>query len=195
MISHIRSALEESRRALDAFLKDELSLARLEKAGRLLASTFKNQGRAFACGNGGSMCDAMHFAEELSGRFRKDRPALPALAISDPAHISCTGNDFGYEHVFSRFLEAHIREGDVLLAISTSGKSTNILKAAELAKSKGASVISLTGHPASPLSLFADIDLCTYSSSRYSDRIQELHIKCIHILIELVERQLFSPEY
>lgn len=195
MISHIKTALEEGKKAIDHLIQDEITLARLEKAGRLMVQCFKKQGRVFSCGNGGSMCDAMHFAEELSGKFRLERPALAALAISDPAHLSCVANDFGYDEVFSRFIMGHGKKDDILFAISTSGKSPNIIKAAEQAKNQGMHVISLTGKPQSLLSQKSDIDICTRSMTPYSDRVQELHIKCIHILIELVERELFSPQY
>ena len=121
--SAIRSALMEAQTGLQDLLEDSGTVGQIEKAGVLLAESFKNGGRVFSCGNGGSMCDAMHFAEELSGRFRDDRAALAATSISDPSHMSCVANDYGYEFVFSRYIEAHGRAGDVLLAISTSGKS------------------------------------------------------------------------
>lgn len=140
------------------------------------------------------MCDAMHFAEELSGRFRKDRPALAAVAISDPGHLSCVSNDYGYEFVFSRYLEAHAREGDVLLAISTSGKSPNVLRAVDVARGRGVKVIALTGKRECPLAEVSDILLASPAGA-YADRVQELHIKMIHIMIELVERQLFPQNY
>lgn len=194
MREHVRAALEEARRGLDDLLASPESMAAIEQAGRLLAETFKAQGHAYSCGNGGSMCDAMHFAEELSGRFRRDRPALGALAMSDPAHLTCSGNDFGYDAVFSRFIEAHGRKGDVLLAISTSGKSANVLAAARAARERGMKVIALTGKPASELKALADVEIAT-PAGRFADRVQELHIKVIHILIELVERQLFAEDY
>ena len=133
------------------------------------------------------MCDAMHFAEELSGRFRSDRPAWAATAISDASHLTCVANDYGFEAVFSRYVEGHGRAGDVLLGISTSGTSPNILRAAEAAKAKGMRVVALTGKPGSALGGMADFDLCTEGGTRWSDRVQELHIKVIHILIEIVE--------
>jgi D-sedoheptulose 7-phosphate isomerase len=136
----------------------------------------------------------MHFAEELSGRFRDDRRGLPATAISDASHLSCVANDFGYEYVFSRYIESHGRGGDVLLAISTSGTSKNIVTAARAAKELGLAVISLTGKPGSTVGQLADIDICT-PAGRYSDRVQELHIKVIHILVEMVERSLFPENY
>ena len=137
------------------------------------------------------MCDAMHFAEELSGRFRDERPPYAAVAISDPGHLSCVANDYGYEQVFARYLQAHGRAGDVLLAISTSGASANVLAAARLARARGIGVVALTGRADSPLAALADCTIAT-PGGRYADRIQELHIKVIHILIELVEHQMAS---
>ena len=125
MIEHIRNSLIEAQRALDAFIGSEQTLANIERAGDLLVNSFEARGKAFSCGNGGSMCDAMHFAEELTGRYRKNRPGIAAVSISDASHISCVANDFGYDHIFSRYVESHGREGDVLLAISTSGKTVS----------------------------------------------------------------------
>jgi D-sedoheptulose 7-phosphate isomerase len=136
----------------------------------------------------------MHFAEELSGRFRGDRAALAATSISDPSHLSCVANDYGYEFVFSRYVEAHAKAGDVLVAISTSGKSKNVLNAAEAAKKKGVKVIAMTGKRDCPLAALSDILLAT-PAGKYADRVQELHIKLIHIMIELVERQMFPGNY
>ena len=189
MTAVVRAALDEAASALDRLRADGEMLARIERAGDLLAATFAAGGRAFACGNGGSMCDAMHFAEELSGRFRDDRPAYAAVAISDPGHLSCVANDYGYEQVFARYLRAHGRAGDALLAISTSGGSRNVLAAAQVARELGLRTIALTGRAATPLVELAEIAIVT-TGGRYADRVQELHIKVIHILIELVERRL-----
>lgn len=194
MTSHILSSLKEAQAGLDNLLRNDLAIASIQKAGELLVEAFQNEGRVFSCGNGGSMCDAMHFAEELSGKYRLDRKGLPASSISDPSHISCVGNDYGYDYVFARYLEAHARKGDVLLAISTSGKSPNILKVAQYAKENGISVIGLTGKPDSPLASLTDVEVCTPAGS-YADRVQELHIKVIHILIEQVERAFFPENY
>jgi len=190
----IRAALSEAQTALHNLLADKTTLDAVEKASTLLAQTFKKGGRVFSCGNGGSMCDAMHFAEELSGRFRDDRAALAALSISDAGHMSCVSNDYGYEFVFSRFLEAHARSGDVLLAISTSGKSKNVLNAVKVAKEKGVKVIGMTGKRECHLAEVSDILLAAPGGS-YADRVQELHIKLIHIMIELVEREMFPSNY
>ncbi|MDT4816302.1 Phosphoheptose isomerase [compost metagenome] len=138
------------------------------------------------------MCDAMHFAEELTGRYRKNRPGIAAVSISDPSHISCVANDFGYDYIFSRYVESHGRAGDVLIAISTSGKSPNVIKAAEAARALGVKVVALTGKPGSALEALADVCICAPGGD-FADRVQELHIKVLHILIELVERKL-SPE-
>jgi len=190
----ITDTLLEARSAIDALLANKATLAAIEQAGRMLTESLAKGGRVYSCGNGGSMCDAMHFAEELSGRFRLDRRPLPATAISDPGHMTCVANDFGYEAVFSRYVEAHGRKGDCLLAISTSGKSPNVLAAARAATARGTKVIAMTGRVGSPLSELATIEICT-PAGRFSDRIQELHIKIVHILIELVERELFPENY
>lgn len=194
MDQYVQACLEESAAALQKLLADKDTQAAIARTGQLLADTFKKGGRVFSCGNGGSMCDAMHFAEELSGRYRKDRAALAAVAISDAGYISCVGNDYGYEQIFSRYLEAHARAGDVLLAISTSGKSKNVLAAVDAAKKIGMKVVGLMGSPETPLGTAADIRIATPAGA-FADRVQELHIKVIHILIELVERQLFPENY
>ena len=194
MKPHIVATLTEARSALDALLSNQQALAAIDAAGDALVTAYRNGKRVFSCGNGGSMCDAMHFAEELSGRYRLDRKALPAASISDPSHISCVGNDYGYEAIFSRYLEAHAGAGDVLLAISTSGTSKNVLAAVKEAKQMGMEVVALTGRPDSVIGQLADIDVCTPGGS-YADRVQELHIKVIHILIESVERALFPQNY
>ncbi|TBU77225.1 D-sedoheptulose 7-phosphate isomerase [Phytopseudomonas daroniae] len=194
MIEHIRNSLIEASRALDAFLANEQTLANIEQAASLLVASFEAKGKVFSCGNGGSMCDAMHFAEELTGRYRKNRPGIAAVSISDASHISCVANDFGYDHIFSRYVESHGREGDVLLAISTSGKSPNVVKAAEAAKALGIKVIALTGKPGSLLESLADVCICAPGGD-FADRTQELHIKVIHILIELIERSLSPQNY
>ena len=190
----VRAALDEAAAALDRLRGDDAMLSHIERAGEMLASAFAAGGRAFSCGNGGSMCDAMHFAEELTGRFRDDRRGYAALAIGDPGHLSCVANDYGYEQVFARFLQAHGRAGDVLLAISTSGTSRNVVAAAQAANELQMRVIALTGRGATPLVELADIAIVT-PGGRYADRVQELHIKVIHILIELVERRLAPGNY
>jgi D-sedoheptulose 7-phosphate isomerase len=193
-IDVVRGTLTEARSALDALLGNEATLAAIARAGALLAATFSAGGKAYSCGNGGSMCDAMHFAEELTGRYRDDRPAYAAISISDPSHLSCVGNDYGYGQVFARYMAAHGRAGDVLLAITTSGTSRNVVAAAKKARELGVKVIALTGKPGTAITELADIAIVT-PGGRYADRVQELHIKVIHILIELVERRLAPQNY
>ncbi len=191
----IRNALEEAKSAVENFLASPERLQAIAQASKILLASLKENGRIYSCGNGGSMCDSMHFAEELSGRFRKSRRALGAMSISDPSHLSCVSNDYGYEEVFSRFIDGHGRQGDVLVAISTSGTSPNILKACESAKAVGMKIIAMTGKkPNSPLAELADVEIYA-PGGKFSDRVQELHIKIIHIMIELVERELFPQLY
>lgn len=194
-LSIVQSNLQQSREALENLLASPTALASIAAAAVVIGDVFESGGRVFSCGNGGSMCDAMHFAEELSGRYRNDRKALPAVSISDPSHISCVGNDYGYDFIFSRYLEAHAKPGDVLLGISTSGKSANVIKAAEYARANGVHVVTLTGKPGSALGMLATVDVVTPGTSGYADRVQELHIKVIHILIELIERRFFPQNY
>jgi D-sedoheptulose 7-phosphate isomerase len=194
MIDTIRNRLEEARTALDALLANEETLDRITAAGTQLAETLENGGRILACGNGGSMCDATHFAEELTGRYRENRRGLAAMAISDPSHITCVGNDYGFDEIFSRYIEAHGLMGDVLVALSTSGTSPNVLKAVAAAETLGMITIGLTGRAESPLANQVDIAICT-PAGQFADRVQELHIKVLHILIELVERSLCPENY
>ncbi len=190
----VRASLLEAEGVLSSMLCNEELLGKISEAGVLLANALISGAKIYSCGNGGSMCDAMHFAEELSGRYRKNRPALGAIAISDVGHMTCVSNDYGYEFVFSRFIEGMGRPGDVLLAISTSGTSVSILNAITQAKSKRMSVIGLHGREGSALSQIVDIDICT-PGGRFADRVQECHIKIIHILIEIVERNIFPENY
>jgi D-sedoheptulose 7-phosphate isomerase len=194
MKNHIQFSLLEAQSALNALLANPEALASVEQAAALLIATFEAKGRVYSCGNGGSMCDAMHFAEELTGRYRRDRPALPALAISDASHMSCVGNDYGYEHVFSRYIEGHGRPGDCLLALTTSGTSKNVVRAAKMAKEQGVKVIILSGKKAPELMALSDVYVCT-PGGQFADRVQELHIKVLHILIELIERHFFPANY
>ena len=182
----LREHFSQAQQVLDAFLSDPTCLDAVAAAGEAMASSISAGGKVISCGNGGSMCDAMHFAEELTGRYRDDRKALPALSISDPSHLSCVGNDHGFEFVFARFVEALGRPGDVLLAISTSGKSPNVLRAAESAKEAGMMVVGLTGKDGGPLAALCDVEV-RVPWSGYADRIQEVHIKCIHAFIDHIE--------
>lgn len=186
---HIEQELREASAVLDAFLKDSGNLERIGQAAALMATSVSAGGKIISCGNGGSHCDAMHFAEELTGKYREPRKAIPALCISDPSHISCVGNDYGYDYIFSRYLEALGNKGDVLLAISTSGKSANVIKAAEMARQRGMKVVALTGKDGGPLASLADVEI-RVPHFGFADRIQEIHIKVIHILILLLEQKL-----
>ena len=185
----IRGELNEAADTLSKFLSDDANLQAIENAAVLLADSFTAGGKVISCGNGGSHCDAMHFAEELTGRYRENRPGYPAIAISDVSHLSCVSNDFGYEFVFSRFVEAVGQKGDVLLGISTSGNSGNIIKAIEAARAKGMKVITLTGKDGGKMAGSADVEI-RVPHFGYADRIQEIHIKVIHILIQLIEKEM-----
>ena len=189
MIEIVRASLREAAEGVAALASDEQRLATVARAGEALAERLAAGGKVISCGNGGSMSDAMHFAEELTGRYRDDRPPIAAMAVSDPGHLSCTANDYGYEQVFARYVEAHARPGDALVAISTSGRSPNVLRAAEAAKARDTLVVALTGRPGSALADLADIEVCT-PAGRYADRVQELHITVLHILVEIIERRL-----
>lgn len=185
----IRSHFTEAATVLDKFLADPANIEAVERAAAFMSYCLKQGNKIISCGNGGSMCDAMHFAEELTGRFRDDRRPIAALSISDPSHLTCVGNDHGFEYVFSRFVQAHGQDGDVLLAISTSGNSPNVLRAAEIARDKGMHVIGLTGKDGGKLA-----ELCTVEvrvpHHGYADRIQEIHIKVIHAFIDHIEQAL-----
>lgn len=187
--SIIEANFLEAKSILETFVADEKNINQIVKAGDLLVNAFKNGKKTISCGNGGSMCDAMHFAEELTGRFRENRPPIAAISISDPSHISCVGNDYGYDEIFSRYLQAVGNKDDVLLAISTSGNSKNVLKVVEVAKSKGIKVIALTGKDGGLIGPIADVEIRA-PFSEYADRAQEIHIKIIHSLIHYVEENL-----
>lgn len=190
----ILDTLNKAKQALEALIANDETLKRIEQAANIIVQQLEAGGCVYSCGNGGSMSDAMHFAEELTGRYRDNRKGLAATAISDPGHISCVANDFGYDYIFSRYLEAHANQHSVLFAISTSGTSKNVVKAAEYAKANHIPVIALTGKPDKRLGELATIEICTPGGS-YADRVQELHIKVIHIIIELVERHFYPENY
>ena len=177
-IALIKKNFSEAKQLLDQFVADENNLLRIESAAKLMITSIQNQGKIISCGNGGSMCDAMHFAEELTGRFREDRKAIAAVSISDSSHISCVGNDYGYNEIFSRYVDALGRKEDVLLAISTSGNSENVLKAAIEAKAKGMKVVGLTGKDGGKLAEVCDVEI-RVPHNGYADRTQEIHIKII----------------
>lgn len=188
-IQQIKNNFIEVRNLLDKFIADENNWDAIKKAGDEIVRAVKSNKKVISCGNGGSMSDAMHFAEEFVGRFREDRNPLPAIAISDPTYISCTANDYGYEYIFSRYIEGIGQKGDVLLSISCSGNSENIIKAVEKAKEKGMYVIGLTGRDGGKLGKMCDTEI-RVPYSNYTDRIQEIHIKIIHSLIHYVELKL-----
>ena len=193
IIDNIQSSFQEAQDALAAFLGDKNALAKVEQFVELLTTTFNSGNKIYSAGNGGSHCDAMHFAEEWTGRYRKDRRPLPALAFADPSHMSCVSNDYGFEHVFERMVEAFGEPGDVFLGITTSGNSPNIVLAAEAAKKKGMKVVGLLGKDGGKVKSLCDIPIIV--PGKTTDRIQELHIKIIHIVIECTERKLFPELY
>lgn len=184
----ISKGLEEAKNVLDLFMASG-AVDRIDEAASLMAATLMDEGKIIACGNGGSLCDATHFAEELTGRYRRNRKPYPAIAINDPAYITCVGNDYSFDEIFSRYVEGVGKAGDVLLAISTSGKSANVILAAKAAKAKGMRVVALTRVGGNRLSALADIVLAS-PPAEYSDRIQEIHIKIIHLLIQSIEAKL-----
>jgi D-sedoheptulose 7-phosphate isomerase len=186
--STIANHFLEASEVLKQFSTKE-NFAKIEKAGNLLVDSLKQGGKILSCGNGGSMCDSMHFAEELTGRYRDNRAAIPAMAIADASHLSCVSNDYGYEFVFSRYVEAFGKEGDVLVGISTSGNSKNVLNAIAVAKEKGMKVIGLTGKEGGKMQEVCDVEIRA-PFSEYADRAQEIHIKVIHSLIDHIERNL-----
>lgn len=190
----ILAALEDARVGLENLMRDEAAVSAIAEAAHLMVQAIRTGGTVWSCGNGGSLCDAMHFAEEMTGRYRQDRKPYAACAISDASHMACVGNDYGYEHVFSRWIEAHGRKGDVLLAITTSGTSKNVLRAVEAARMRGVRIVALTGRPNSLVATDADVAIVT-PAGKWADRVQELHIKCIHIMIELIERELDPQNY
>ena len=185
----IRGSLKEAAEVLNNFLSDDNNIEAIERAATIMADSLKHDGKIMSAGNDGSHCDAMHFAEELTGRYRENRPSYGAIAISDPSHLSCVSNDFGFEYVFSRYLEGVGRKGDVFLGISTSGNSGNIIKAVETAKSKGIATVVLTGKNGGKLAGLADVEI-RVPHFGFADRIQEIHIKVIHILIQAIEAKM-----
>lgn len=193
-LDRMKQIADQFEQALEILLKfnNEANFQLIERAGDLMVTSLANNGKIISCGNGGSMCDAMHFAEELTGRYRDDRPGIAALSISDPSHLSCVANDYGYDYVFSRFIEAVGQPGDVLLGISTSGNSKNVINAIEAARKKGMKVVGLTGKDGGKMSELCDIEIRA-PHSPYADRAQEIHIKVIHSLIGHIEAALARP--
>jgi D-sedoheptulose 7-phosphate isomerase len=185
-IAIIKQNLVEAKISLEAFLNNEASMRSIADAAMLMKKSLADGNKIISCGNGGSMCDAMHFAEELSGRFRNDRKAIAAVSISDPSHITCVANDYGFDFIFSRYVEAVGKEGDVLLTISTSGNSPNVINAIHAAKSKGMKVVGLSGKSGGEMANLCDVEIRA-PKSEFADRAQEMHIKIIHSLIQLIE--------
>ena len=186
MIDQVKKALLEARSGLDSLISNDSSLAKIVKASNMMVDTIKKGGKILSFGNGGSCSDAMHFAEELAGKFRKDRPPIPAFSVSDPSYLTCVSNDYGYESVFSRYVKGFCGQNDCVLGISTSGSSRNVVEAIKVAKELGVGTVTLTGREGSKLEELSDICICT-PCGQFADRVQELHIKVIHILIELIE--------
>ena len=183
----IKQHFTEAQSVLSAFLAEDKNFENIESAGKLRVESFRHEGKVLSCGNGGSLCDAMHFAEELTGRYRGNRPAIGAIAIADASHMACVGNDYGYDFVFSRYVEGVGRKGDVLLGISTSGNSQNVINAIAAAKEKGMKVIGLTGKDGGKMAGLCDVEIRAPKSD-FADRAQEIHIKVIHAPIDYVER-------
>ena len=184
--NQVKQHFIEANLCLNAFLEDSTNFEKIHNAATAIVKSFENGGKIISAGNGGSHCDAMHFAEELTGKYRHDRKAIPAISISDASHIACVGNDYGYDFVFSRYLEALGNAGDVLLAISTSGNSKNVIKAMETARQKGMKIVALSGKDGGQMASLCDIEIRA-PHSPYADRAQEIHIKCIHALIDYIE--------
>ena len=189
MTELIKNSLEEARRTMEKFVSDPAAVEAIEKAACLISDALQKGGKVITCGNGGSLCDATHFSEELTGRFRKNRRPLPAIAINDPAHITCVANDYGYDDIFSNYVEALGNENDVLIGFSTSGNSENVVRAAVKAREKGMKVIGMTRKGSNKLSELADV-IIAVDHEGFSDRIQEMHILAVHVIIERVEQIL-----
>lgn len=186
LINQIKENFRQAQEVLEAFISDPQSWEAIEKAVKLMVQALEIGNKIISCGNGGSMCDAMHFAEELTGRFHNDRIPLPALSICDPSHITCVANDFGFNYIFSRMVDALGKPGDILLAISTSGNSQNVITAIESAQQKGMKVVGLTGKSGGKMASLCDVEI-RVPYEGYSDRVQEIHIKVIHSLVQLIE--------
>lgn len=190
MENAIRNAVEDGVRAIE-FLKSPESITFIKEAAQEIAQCFEKGGKLLIAGNGGSLCDAMHFSEELTGVFRQERKALPAIALSCPGHLTCTANDLGFEGVFSRGIEAYGNPGDIFVALTTSGNSPNLIEAIKVAKKRGLKVIAFLGKTGGEIKGESDLEWCV-SGFKYSDRIQEAHMAAIHIIIEMIEKTLFN---
>ena len=189
----LKDSYLELYRLLGKFLENEKNFETTEKCAKVMADAFNSGNKVLICGNGGSNCDAMHFAEEFTGRFRKERPALPSISISDSSHITCVGNDYGFDAIFSKGVEAFGQEGDFFLGLSTSGNSKNIIEAVKVAKEKGLKTVALLGKDGGQLKGMCDYEFII--NAKTSDRVQEVHMMILHIIIEGVERVLFPENY
>ncbi|WP_108821082.1 SIS domain-containing protein [Dysgonomonas sp. Marseille-P4361] len=185
----INNSLNEALAVLQKFIDKSRNTELIEQAATMMADCLAKGNKIITCGNGGSICDAAHFAEELTGRFRRNRKPYSAIAINDPAYLTCVGNDFSFDEIFSRFVEGVGREGDVLLAISTSGNSENVVRAVQKAKQLNLNVVALTKEGENMLQKLSDVTIAS-PEAPFSDRVQEIHIKVIHILIQLIEAKL-----
>jgi D-sedoheptulose 7-phosphate isomerase len=194
IIDQIKENFHQAQEVLGNFISNPQTWEKLEKAGELMVHALKSGNKIISCGNGGSLCEAMHFAEELTGRFHKERMPLPALAVSDPSNITCVANDFGIDYIFSRTIEALGKPGDVLLAISTSGNSQNVVNAIGSAKRIGMKVIGLTGKSGGQMASLCDVEI-RVPYNGYSDRIQEIHVKVIHSLVNYIELSMHELLY
>jgi len=188
----IHSTLFTARNLVSLVIADEALISEIEKTAKQISEVYQRKGKLIIFGNGGSMCDAIHFAEELTGRFHHDRQALPAIAISDPGHLSCVANDYGYDSVFSRAVEAYTTPGDMVIGISTSGNSANVIKAMEAATQRECFTCLLSGNQGGILKDKCDFQIIVPSDD--TARIQEIHAIVIHLLIELVESELFLTD-
>lgn len=193
MITAIQQAFSDAQEVLRVFVADERNLERLNEASEQMAECFITGKKILICGNGGSQCDAFHFAEEFTGRYRKNRRALPVMALGEASHITCVGNDYGFEHVFSRGVDAFGHSGDWLIGLSTSGNSKNVMLAVEEARRKNMKVMLLLGKDGGALKGQGDVEWIVPAQT--SDRIQEVHMCLLHILIEAIERRMFPEHY
>jgi D-sedoheptulose 7-phosphate isomerase len=193
IIDQIKANFVQAQDVLANLITNPETWDKLEKAGNLMVESLKSGNKIISCGNGGSLCDAMHFAEEMTGRFQKNRRPLAAFAISDPSYITCVANDFGFDYIFSRAIEGLGKPGDVLLAISTSGSSQNIINAISSAKKTGMKVVGLTGKSGGKMASLCDVEIRAPHNG-YSDRIQEIHIKIIHSLVNYIELSMQSEQ-
>ncbi len=193
MKTTIKQAFTDAQRVLESFANKENNLHIISKIAEQIAESYRQKGKVVIFGNGGSMCDAMHFAEELTGRFHKDREALPAIAISDPSHITCVGNDYGFNKIFARGVAAFAKREDIVIGLSTSGNSENICEGLDQAKALGCTTIALLGGNGGKISGSTDFELIVRAET--SDRVQEIHTMILHLLVQLVENQLFFPPH